>query len=494
MKTKLILAYLLLCLTSTHAQLNSLVQQGLERAYNFEFVEAEKIYNRVIDRYPNSPHGFYRIAQIHFWIYLGTRDQGEYEVFKKFAELTEDRLNKQIGANPNDYRLINMAGNLASFTAMAEAINNSSIDVFWSSKKAVGYFEKAIEINPKFYDAYLGLGLYDYAMSFVPEFLKWAVNLTGLSSDKQRGLKHIKTAYLRGTSTKTEAAFHLSKIYTEYVAEYDSAISHLQSLTSKYPKNSLFLYQYGVTLARDLQFDRALNYFDRVIKLNNKKIPQLVALSHFRKGEIFFKRNQFKTAITQFNQFLDMSKELDLTAAAAFHVAISAKMLGNDEEYERNLLLAQGGNQDLFEDAYGKQKSEFYLKNGISSEELKLIRMKNYLDAGKYKTVIDSLEKEVDGFDSKLQKALSYGFLSEASLRLKKYKNALNYAEQVIQLASSTEKWILVLAELNIAKAYFFTGDKDTAKDYLKKAENRNDYEYKDYLASKIEWLKRRIR
>lgn len=494
MKTKLILFYLLFCFISSHAQINSLVQQGLDKAYNFEFDEAEKIYSRVIDRYPNSPHGFYRIAQIHFWIYLGSRDQGEYEIFKRFAELTEERLNKQLKANPKDYRLINMAGNLASFTAMAEAINNSSIDVFWSSKKAVGYFEEALVINPRFYDAYLGLGLYDYAMSFVPEFLKWAVNLTGLSSDKQRGLRYIKTAHMKGSSEKTEAAFHLAKIYTEYVAEYDSAITHLQSITSRYPKNSLFLYQFGVTLAKDLQFDRAVNYFNRVIRLNNKKLPQLVALSFFRKGEIFFKRNQFKAAIAQFNQFLDTSREIDLTAAASFYVAISEKMLGNDEEYDRNLLLAQGGNQDLFEDAYGKQKSEFYSKNGISSDELKLIRMKNYLDAGKYRTVIDSLEKDADEFKSKSQKALALGYLSEASLKLKKYKNALDYAEKVIQLDPSTEKWIMVLAELNIAKAYFFTGDKETAKEYLKNAENRNDFEYKDYLASRIEWLKRRIR
>ena len=144
--------------------------------------------------------------------------------------------------------------------------------------------------------------------------------------------------------------------------------------------------------------------------------------------------------------------------------------------------------------AYGKQKSEFYSKNGISSDELKLIRMKHYLDSGQYSTVIDSLEKDADEYNSKYQKALAFGYLSEASLKLKKYKNALDYAEKVIQLAPSTEKWIMVLAELNIAKAYYFTGDKETAKEYLKNAEDRNDFEYKDYLASRIEWLKRRIR
>ena len=41
---------------------------------------------------------------------------------------------------------------------MAQATNNSTVDAFWASKKAVNYFEETLELNPKFYDAYLGLG------------------------------------------------------------------------------------------------------------------------------------------------------------------------------------------------------------------------------------------------------------------------------------------------------------------------------------------------
>ncbi|MEK6553341.1 MAG: tetratricopeptide repeat protein, partial [Bacteroidota bacterium] len=312
MKTKNLIIVLLLfnAVLIGQSQVQELIRQGLDQAYNMELNSAEKTFNKVLELRPNSPLGYYHIAQIHFWIYLGSRDPGEYQVFLKFADMAQERAEKVIDKNPKDYQTKYIAGNLASFRAMAQATNNSSVDAFWSSKKAVSYYEETLELNPKFYNAYLGLGLFDYAMSFVPDFLKWAVNLTGLTSDKKRGFNYIKTAFRKGTE-KTEAAFHLSKIYTDYLAEYDSAFILLQSLSSRYPNNTLFIYQYAVSLIKDKQLDRANEMLNRVINLHNKKLPQIAALSYYRKGEIYFKKNQFKTAIKNYEKFLDTSKELD---------------------------------------------------------------------------------------------------------------------------------------------------------------------------------------
>ncbi|MEW6702143.1 MAG: tetratricopeptide repeat protein, partial [Bacteroidota bacterium] len=397
---------------NTYAE--SLVQQGLNQAYNLELYAAERTFNKVIELKPNSPIGFYHIAKLHFWSYLGSRDPGEYQVFLKFADLAQQRIEKMLDENPKDYQTTYIAGNLASFRAMAQATNNSSVDAFWSSKKAVDYFEETLKLNPRFYDAYLGLGLFDYAMSFVPDFLRWAVNLTGLTSDRERGFLYIKKAFKKGTIDKTEASFHLSKIYTDYLAEYDSAFIHLRSLSSRYPNNTLFIYQYAVSLIKDRQLDRANDILNRVIKLNNKKLPQITALAYYRKGEFFFKKNQYKTAINQYEKFLDLSKELDFTGYAALNIALCYKFLGDDELFKENLKLAHEGNQDIFEDSYAKQKSDKYLYNGISPIELKLIRMKNNLDAGKYKIVYDSLKTEIEKIENNESKAAAYIYFSEA--------------------------------------------------------------------------------
>lgn len=459
-----------------------------------ELDAAEKIYNRIIDLYPEEPHGYYLIAQIYYWTFLGSKDKGEFQVFTKFADIAQLKIDKILDNNDKNVNVLYLAGNLAAFKAMANALNESSVDAFWSSKNAVNYFERAIQLNPKYYDAYLGLGLFDYAMSFVPEFLKWAVKLTGLTSDKQRGLRYIKTAFNRGSLETTEAAFHLSKIYTDYLAEYDSAYYYIQTIIPKYPKNSLFIYQYAVSLIKGRELDKAIHPLNSVIRLNNKRFPQITALAHYRKGEIYFKKNQFKSAIKEYELFLDLYKDLDFTGIAAYNIAISYKMLGEDDEYKRYLNLASDGNPDVFEDAYAMTRSEYYLKNEIDDMDLKLVRIKNLIEYRRDKTVYDSLKTILPNLDNVDQKVLALTYLSEVSYNLNKYAESVQAAENVLTLKTKIEKWTVPFSYFMQAILNWRVGAKNEAREFLSKAEAENKFEFQDYIQSLIENLKRKLK
>lgn len=488
------LLFIVLVNSISSQSLQSLVNQGLAKAYNMELDAAEKIYNRIIDLYPEDPHGYYLTAQIYYWTFLGSKDKGEYQVFSKFADIAQTKIDKILDSDEKNVKILYLAGNLASFKAMANAVNESSVDAFWSSKNAVNYYEKAIQFNPKFYDAYLGLGLFDYAMSFVPEFLKWAVKLTGLTSDKERGLRYIKTAFNRGTSETTEAAFHLSKIYTDYLADYDSAYYFIQTIIPRYPKNTLFIYQYAVSLIKGGELDRAIQPLNTVIRLNNKRFPQITALAHYRKGEIYFKKNQFKSAIKEYELFLDLYKDLDFTGIAAYNIALSYKMLGQDDDYKKYMNLASDGNPDVFEDAYSMTKSEYFLKNDIDEIDLKLVRLKNLIEYGKNRSAYDSLKTLLPSIENGDQKALALAFLSESSYNLNKFAESIQAAENILPLKTKIEKWTIPFSYYMQAKLNWRVGAKNEAREFLSKAESENKYEFQDYIQSLIENLKRKLK
>lgn len=477
---------------SGQSNLQSLIQIGVSKTYNMEFDAAEKIFNRAIERYPNQPHGYFRTAQLHFWLFLGTRDPGEYFVFLKFADLAQKKIDKILDADEKNYRIQYMAGSLNSYKAMAYATNNSTVDALWASKKSVNYFEETLDLNKRYYDAYLGLGIFDYAMGFVPDFLKWAVNLTGLSSDKDRGLRYIKTAFNKGTE-KTEAAFHLAKIYTDYLADYDSAYYYLNYNIERYPGNTLFLYQYAVTLMKDHKFDLANDLLNKIIKINNAKIPQIISLAHYRKGEIFFKKNNFKAAIKEYDKFLSSTKEIDFIGTAAFNVAICYKFLGDDDECRKYLDKVSEGNQDIFEDSYAMNKSQHYKSNGIPEEDLILIRMSNSFETGKVKIVYDSFKTVPGNFHSNVHKAMALIYFSDAALRLEKHSEANDACEQIKSMSLSSEKWIIPNAYLNMALANYHVGEKVKAIELLQEADENNDYEFKDRIQALIENLKRKL-
>jgi tetratricopeptide (TPR) repeat protein len=476
------------------SNLQSIIQAGVSKTYNMEFDAAEKIFNRAIEKYPKQPHGYFRTAQLHFWLFLGTRDQGEYYVFLKFADLAQKRIDKILDEDEKNYRIQYMAGSLNSYKAMAYATNNSTVDALWASKKSVGYYEETLELNKRYYDAYLGLGIFDYAMGFVPDFLKWAVNLTGLSSDKDRGLSYIKTAFNKGTE-KAEAAFHLAKIYTDYLADYDSAYYYLNYNLERYPGNTLFIYQYAVTLIKDHKLDRANELLSKIIKINNTKIPQIISLAHFRKGEILFKKNNFKAAVKEYDKFLSTTKEIDFIGIAAFNAAICYKFLGNDEECKNYLDKVSEGNQDIFEDSYAMSKSQHYKSNGIPEEDLMLIRMRNDFETGKVKAVYDSFKTVPENFHSNIHKALALIYFSDAALKLEKHSEANDACEKIksMSMSLSSEKWIIPKAYLNMALANYHVGEKIKAVELLQEADENNDYEFKDRIQALIENLKRKL-
>lgn len=261
----------------------------------------------------------------------------------------------------------------------------------------------------------------------------------------------------------------------------------------RYPGNTLFIYQYAVTLIKDHKFDRANDLLNKIIKINNTKIPQIISLAHFRKGEILFKKDNFKAAIKEYDKFLSTTKEIDFIGTAAFNVAICYKFLGDDEECKKYLDKVSEGNQDIFEDSYAMNKSQHYKANGIPEEDLMLIRMRNNFETGKVKTVYDSFKTVPENFRSNVHKAMALIYFSDAALKLEKHTEANDACEQIKSMSLSSEKWIIPNAYLNMALANYHVGEKVKAIELLQEADENNDYEFKDRIQALIENLKRKL-
>ena len=97
----------------------SLIKKGLELSYNFQIKESEKIYNTVIETYPNEPEGYLYMSQNHLWTYLGNKDEGDYEVFFKYLNLGIERLNNKLNKAEKKYEINYLLGKAYMFKAMA---------------------------------------------------------------------------------------------------------------------------------------------------------------------------------------------------------------------------------------------------------------------------------------------------------------------------------------------------------------------------------------
>ncbi len=459
-----------------------------------DFTGAENTFNRIIELDKDQPYGYYNIAHLHFWLFLGSKDPGEYFTFLKYSDMAMEKAQKKLEKNEDDPDINYLVGNVNLLRAMAHAMNNNVLDAFWESKNAMNSFEATLDADSTYYDAYMGLGLLDYALGYVPGMFKWAVNLSGLSSDKNRGLRYLLLSYKKGHFDKTENEFHLAKVYTDYLANYDSASIYLNRLLNKYPNDILFLYQNALTNIKARKLDRAEASLNKIIRISNKKIPVINSLAHFRKGEIYFRENDYDNAIKEYQTFVDTTKDFDYVGMANFRIALCSAFLGDTSTAKKYLVEAKSnGNPDIFEDSYAKSRSERYFDTGFTKDYLFVVKMRNYLESAKYRAVYDSLKTRYEQITDESNKAMALVYLSEASLHLAKYPAAATYLEKIDSLDYRNEKWVKPYSLYLLAMANYLVKAKKGAAEYLAEAEDNNDFEFKDNLQARMYNLKRKL-
>lgn len=473
--------------------LKRLVERGLEYSYNFKFENAESVFKEAIKSYPSEPEGYHYLAQIYLWKFLGSKKEESYKKFYSYSENSISKAEEKLDKNEDDAYMNYLMGLIYSLRAGAFTEKGNTLDAFWASKKAVGYFEDALEINPKFYDAYYGLGMFDYALSFIPSIFKWAISITGLSSDKDRGFAYLRTAYKKGNYSKYESSFHLSKIYTEYVAEFDSAAIHLRNLINKYPNNVLFHYQYGSLMIQSRDLNEAEVSLKKVISLNHPDFIQINSYAKFLMGDIYFRRNKFTEASKYYDQFLKSSLSIDYTGIANYRLALCYEIAGDYLNGKQHLLLARNGNTDIFDDSYAKNRSEARFDDSLSNKEILVIKAENCIESGKYKNAISFVEGLIDSISSEDLKGRILVVLAEASYELKKFNEASKYAHQSFALSLQREEWITAYCNLIVARINYHWGNKGLAKKYLEEAERTNTYDFSNKISALINNLYRKL-
>jgi Tetratricopeptide repeat len=433
---KIFLLILFIAFTSTQysqSKLDSLITIGNEQSFQFQFNEAELTFEFVISEYPNSPLGYYFLSRNYLWFYLANKDSISHQNYLKYFEAAKIKGELEYDNNSDDPVVNYNLGNIYLLNSIYSSAEQNSMDAFWSTKSAVNYFEDAIELDADYYEPYLPLGTIKYALGFVPGFLGWAISLAGLEGEKYEGLKNIRNAFENCVSCKTEAAYHLGKIYTEYTAMYGVAEEFLSQIVEDYPNNELFLYQYAILQIDRKELVKAEEILNRLVIQNSApKFYQTYALSLFLKGEIYFKQNKFKEAIAEYEHFISKTTTPDYTGIANFKIALSYEMLSEKLLAQKYFILARLGNQNIAEDIDANEQSQKFFDSGLSENDKLLINARNNFESGNYSKSIETLNKiETNNIGSELEFNINI-FKIEAYQHLDKLINSSKIIEKYV--------------------------------------------------------------
>jgi len=472
---------------------NELIIEGQKYSYNFEIDKALKVFDTLIKKYPEDARGYHYKSIVYLWYYLGNNEEKNFDNFIKYSEISLTKLEDYLEDNPNDQLALLLTGSNYGYRALAFGKANKYLNMIWASQKSNSYLERVIDLNPESYDAYLGLGLFKFALSQVPGSFKWALNMIGFDADRRKGLQYLELAAEKGTYSKVEAEFYLSQIYSDFMFDYEKASRLLQGLNNRYPNNVLFQYSTAVLFIKERNLNQSENLLKKLLKNKDNSFRQIFAFSNFLLGDINFRKNNFTEAATYYDLFLTSKTSEDYKGIAAYRQGLCYFFSGEKEKSKNSFKLTGKGNVSIDDDTYAERKGEEVLKNDLSVIRTKIIQFYNYFHANELRKSEDSLSTLLKLNLSDDEKGEICTYLAEISNAQKEFEKGFDYSMKAISLKVKDETWISPFAYYHAAFSQYSLGNMSKAKELLGKAEDHTDFDYKSKFTSLIDQLKSKI-
>lgn len=220
----------------------STMREGIEAYYGFDYDRALAAFDRVVAARPDHPVGPFLKAEAYWWLFLNDRQNGRARrnleaSLARAIDLAEARLE----AHPDDVEVLFILGSAYGRRGMLAGTRKDAWNAARDARRARSALDRVQELDPGNADAAAAEGLYQYYVGTFGAVTRTASRLLfGLKGDRKEGLAALDRARLRGTYTRTEAAFFQGLFYLQYENRPGAAAPILDRLRARYPANLYF--------------------------------------------------------------------------------------------------------------------------------------------------------------------------------------------------------------------------------------------------------------
>ncbi len=147
--------------------------------------------------------------------------------------------------------------------------------------------EQVVSLDPTFYDAYLTLGTYHYAIGCIPQPFRAMVGMAGMHGGRQKGIAELELVANKGTYNRDDARAVLFAIYG-YEGHPQQALPEVEALSTRYPESAVLRLEMASTLVQLQRQKEAAAIFDQLLRGPDRRPIDLVhykyaqALAHDR--------------------------------------------------------------------------------------------------------------------------------------------------------------------------------------------------------------------
>ena len=224
------------------------LDEGLHRLYSLDYVESRASFRKLIELEPDNPFGYLFDAGGIWWqssqeygLFTDTPTlQGIFEADIDAGQRTADAyiLSDDPRKQAAGYFV---SGMILGTRGQWRLMRRHWLDAYFDGKKAVKHLKKCLKLDPSFYDAYLGLGLFDYQAAHLSGIAKLGI-LFGMAGNEKRGLAHIQLAIDKSRYAKRQASEFLLCIYLIDRRDFARALPISLALRRDFPESPYYIF------------------------------------------------------------------------------------------------------------------------------------------------------------------------------------------------------------------------------------------------------------
>ncbi len=184
-------------------------------------------------------------------------------------------------------------------------IERSKFGFLSSARKANDFHARLLRLNPRYYDAYLIPGIFDFVLGSLPKPLRMMLYFAGLSGDKQRGIQAVKSVTVWGQNAKESAKILLTIMYRRERRHTD-ARQVIEGLAKSYPRNYIFPLEVASLYHSEGEDEEAIRGYTQVLEQVRREragyaeLP--VARIHFELGVLYRNEEDLELALRHLEQ------------------------------------------------------------------------------------------------------------------------------------------------------------------------------------------------
>ena len=218
------------------ARFDELRRSGLDALYNIDYDKAQRDFNELVKLYPNHPAG-YQLLAARVWIktlyesrrlqvslyssesfYTNGDDKVDPKIVTEFRNFTREakRLAEaKLKQEPKNIEALDVLANTEGLkAAFEEAVERRHFAALRDGNDAVEHHREVLKLDPKYIDAQLTIGLYEYVVGALPLPVKILAGATGYRGSKKRGLALLEQVAKEGRWSQDDAKTVLILLYT----------------------------------------------------------------------------------------------------------------------------------------------------------------------------------------------------------------------------------------------------------------------------------------